>query len=143
MKKILIVFLLALYVGMVSAYEPMKRKIYMFGVAASFTDSVAFITDVQSIDSAYVHYNGFLADRTLYAAQLNNFMQVNEKRQNMTCVVFFNKNKSKLEKKYLKVKKKYRHDHGVSLMPLGRDVFQFKREDWVEPMAEGTSSVAK
>lgn len=133
MKRLLLISLLLAMVDLASAYEPLKRKVYMFGVAASFTDSVAYITDVQPVDEAHVHYNGFLADRTLYAAQLNVFMQTSMKRENMTCVVFFNKSKSKLEKKYLKVKKKFIAGQGIPLTPLGRDVFQFKAEEWVEP----------
>ena len=133
MKRLLLVslFLVAVYEGF--AYEPLKRRIYMFGFAASFTDSIAYITDVQAIDSAYVHYNGFLADRTLYAAQLNVYLQSHLKKKDMTCVVYFNKNKSKLEKKYLRVKKKYTSAHGIPITPLGRDRFHFTREEWVEP----------
>ena len=37
-----------------------QQPVYLFGFAASFVDSLAFITDVQYIDSAYVSCKTFL-----------------------------------------------------------------------------------
>ncbi len=134
MKRGLLALLFVLgLIESAAAYEPMRRKVYMFGFGASFTDSVAYITDVQAIDSAYIHPNGFLADRTLYGVQLDVYLQTVLNKKNMTCVVFFDKSKSKVEKKYLKIKKKYLKDHAVVLTPIGRDEFKFKREEWIDP----------
>ena len=67
-----------LLVGLVAvAYgataKPKKQRVYMFGVAQSFTDSVAVMTDLQGVD-AYIMPNGFLADRSLYSLQFNNYL---------------------------------------------------------------------
>ena len=133
MKRAFLFILLSVALSNARAYEPLQRKVYMFGFAASFTDSVAYITDVQAVDMAYVHYNGFLADRPLYSAQLNVFLQSHLKQKDMTCVIYYDKSKSKVEKKYLKVRKKYREKHNIIPTPLGRDQFTFKREEWVDP----------
>ncbi len=113
---------------------PTRKRVYMFGFAASFTDSLAFMTDVIAVDSAYVHKNGFLADRTLYAAQLDMYLQTQMGLNDMTCVVFFNEKRGDLEKKFLKVKKRYQKDQTVRLDMLGADLFVFEAEDYVPAM---------
>ena len=119
-----------------------KQTMYVFGLAASLTDSVIVLTDVQPIDG-FVMPNGFLADRSLYSLQLNNFLLANQQRNNMTCAVYFDKNRSKAEKKYHKLMRRYRDDHAGVLMFLGTDEFQFKSEEWVEEVQEVKSEEAK
>ena len=114
-----------------STKKAQRQRVYMFGFGASFIDSVAYMTDLQGVE-AYVMPNGFLADRSLYSLQLNNYLVSNEKHENLTCVVFFNKNKSKLEKKYQKVRKIYRASPAVTLQSVGVDKFKFEPEEYVE-----------
>lgn len=121
-------------VAMGAGTMPQKQRVYMFGFAASFVDSVCVMTDLQEVD-AYVMPNGFLADRSLYSLQLNNHLVSNQMLENLTCVVFFDKNKSKAEKKYQKLRKRYREDENVTLQSLGIDQFRFEAEEWVEPEA--------
>ncbi len=136
MKRSLLLLCLMLGVSKAVAQVPEQRCVYMFGFAASFVDSTAYITDIQAVDSAFVFKkNGFLADRSLYSNQLNYFLQTNMQKEDMTCVVFFDEKKSKLEKTFLKVRKKYSNDKGVLLTPLGKDVFTFTAEEWFDPTA--------
>lgn len=118
-----------------------RQTIYMFGVAASMTDSVSYITDLQIID-AYMQPNGFLADRSLYALQLNNYAVGTLGKENMTCAVFFSKSKSKAEKKFQKVRKKYRQNPAAVLVPLGVDRFRFEPEEWINSALIGNSPEA-
>lgn len=129
-------FLGILLVGFVAAVfaattKPTKQRVYMFGAALSFTDSVAVMTDLQAVD-AYVMPNGFLADRSLYTLQFNNFLVTNQLREHMTCAVFFDKNKAKAEKKFQKVRKKYRESGHLDLQFVGVDIFRFEPEEWVD-----------
>lgn len=118
--------------------KPRQQRVYMFGVARSFTDSVLIMTDLQAID-VYIMPNGFLADRSLYSLQLNNHLVVRQQREHMTCAVFFDKNKAKAEKKYQKLRKNYRQRQAVTLQSLGVDEFRFKGEEWVESEITETS----
>ncbi len=141
-RWLLLLGLLTLGLSRVMAQKPEQRCVYMFGFAASFVDSTAYITDIQTIDSAFVFKkSGFLADRSLYSMQLSQFLQVSMQKENMTCAVFFNEKKSKLEKTFLKVRKKYTNDPGVLLTPLGKDVFAFRAEEWFDPTAVETSNL--
>lgn len=120
------------------AYQvvPRKQRVYMFGVASSFADSVTYITDLQAVDG-YVMPNGFLISRSLYSLQLNNFLLTNMKRENMTCVVFFSTKKAKAEKKYQKVRKKNREKRASQFQRIGSDLFRFEEEEWInENMTE-------
>ncbi|MCD7722066.1 MAG: hypothetical protein LUI09_07535 [Prevotellaceae bacterium] len=131
-RWLLVLALTALALG-ARAIVPPQARVYIFGFAASFKDSVAYITEIQTIDSAYVLKHGFLADRSLYSTQLEHFLEVDMELSDMTCVVFFSKSKSKIEKQFLRVRKKYTADHAVVLSPLPRETFAFEREEWIEP----------
>ena len=120
-------------VAMAGNTQPRHKKVYMFGVGQSFTDSLAYVTEVQEIE-AYIMPNGFLSERSLYTLQLNNYLVAKRDREHMTCAVFFNTSKSKADKKLDKIRKKYRKGFlGTRLIELRIDEFQFKPEEWVAP----------
>lgn len=116
--------------------DVVMKRVYMFGFSASFTDSVAYVTDIQPIDSAYIHKkNGFLCDRTLYGVQLFNHTNDKLHQQDPICVVFFNPKKQKLEKQYQKVLKRYQQDPNVLLKVLRKEEFAFYAEEFIDPNA--------
>lgn len=63
MKYVKILFAMALVLTMCSAFSLKKdhsKTVYAFGIAASFTDTVVYFTDIQILDSAKVSKEGFL-----------------------------------------------------------------------------------
>lgn len=141
MKRILFcVCLLVMAGGIVFAANTMKprlQKVTLFGVATSFTDSVAYITDVQELE-VYVMPNGFLADRSLYSLQFNNYLVAHQGREGMTCAIFFGKKRTRIEKRYQRVCKRIRQANDVVLYPLGTEHFRFEKEEWVDPVVTET-----
>ena len=135
---LLLVGLVAVVYG--ATAKPKKQRVYMFGVAQSFTDSVAVMTDLQGVD-AYIMPNGFLADRSLYSLQFNNYLVAKMGQGRLTCAVFFDKNKAKAEKKFEKVRNKYRGMPNLILQSLGVDVFRFEPQEWVESEITETAPV--
>lgn len=132
MKKIVLCFCVLLSaLSLHAQHAPQVKPVYMFGFATSFTDSLAYITDIQRVDSAYLYKNGFLADRTHYSRQLADMLEKTG-QTNMTCAVFFSPKKATVEKKYLRVKRRFARDHGVAVTPLGSNVFQFKAVPYEE-----------
>ena len=124
---------LAVAVAVGANDKPRKAQVYMFGFAASMTDSVCVMTELQPVE-VYLLPNGFLADRALYSLQLNNhLMTAGQMGENLTCAVFFDKNKPKAEKRFQKVNKRYRTSSDLTLKLLGQDEFRFLPEEWVEP----------
>ena len=56
------------------AKDEMKR-IYIFGFASSFNDSIVCFTDVQAVDSAWLNSkNHFLVSRENYSYQLRDYL---------------------------------------------------------------------
>ena len=112
-----------------------RQTVYMFGFAVGMADSVVVITDVQKVE-AFALPNGFLADRSLYSLQLNNYLLGMREMNNMTCAIYYEKTRAKAEKRYEKMTKRYRDDHAGVLTFLGEDEFQFQAEVWEEPTSE-------
>jgi len=106
-KIFTIACLFLLTVGSVQAKRVCVPKMYMFGFAASFNDTIVHFTDVQAVDSTWIETkNKFLLQRDTYSRQLRSYLS-NQGMPHRTCIVLFNKNRSKLEKKYLKMKRLY------------------------------------
>lgn len=100
MKYVKILFAMALVLTMCSAFSLKKghsKTVYAFGIAASFTDTVVYFTDIQILDSAKVSKEGFLTHRDLYSYQLKNYVEDNGLQQNSTCMIYFSENRKKLE----------------------------------------------
>ena len=91
-----------------SAKHVQVPKMYIFGFAASFNDTIVHFTNVQEIDSAWIEKkNNFLQTRELYSYQLRDFLANQKQMPRRTCVVYANKNRKKVEKQFLKFKKLY------------------------------------
>lgn len=102
------IMLSAVAVTEVSAKRKMVPHVYMFGFSASFTDSIVYMTNVQTVDSAWIDTKTkFLLGRDSYSYQLKNFFTQKQNMQNRTCMVFFETDKNNAEKKFLKMKRKY------------------------------------
>lgn len=141
------IFVAALCLSMAASAEkkPEMTRVYMFGFAASFVDSVAYQTDVQQIDSAWIEpAHKFLVDRSLYSLQLQYFLESEEGCKNTICSVFFDKNPRRLQRRWNKVNKRYEKAEGMRLMPLPEQRFRFKAEEWkvVETVATSSTTPA-
>ena len=111
MKRILLLLIAVMALGIstqISAKKVQVPKMYIFGFAASFNDTIVHFTNVQEIDSAWMDTkNKFLQTRELYSYQLRDFLAKKKQMPRRTCIVVANKNRKKVEKKYLKFKKLY------------------------------------
>lgn len=80
-------------------------KMYIFGFAASFNDSIVHFTEIQELDSVWIdHKLKLMAGREHYSNQLREYLTDNLHMPHRTCVVMYNQNRQKLEKEYLKMK---------------------------------------
>lgn len=112
------------------------RAVYMFGFSASFTDSVAYITPIQQLDSAYMDTKTqFLMDRAVYSDQFQSFLSDTKNMSLPTCAVLFNVKKEKLEKERQKLLKKYgAAQKSVVLKELEAGEFQFINVNYQPPV---------
>lgn len=111
-----------------SAFTMKEKKaegVYLFGVAASFNDSVVYFTPIQRVDSVKLE-KGFLPKRAQYAYQLKNQVEYSKNKTDYTCMIYFSENKDKLEKEAAKVKGKYVKSK-LHLEEIPAEAFVFQR----------------
>lgn len=130
MKQNKLLYLLLLVVSCVYSMSLSAKKassdVYMFGFAASFSDSVIYMTDIQTIHGVVLEKKSkVLPLRSSYSYQFKSYVESNSLLQKSTCSVFFAPTRSKLEKKYIKLRKKYSEDKNVILKFVGSDSFMF------------------
>lgn len=103
------------------------RGIYMAGVAASFTDTLVFITDAQYVQGAVVNGKGLLEERNQYSNQLKDYVEERDGLGGRTACVFFATDEKKLQKKMTKVRSKYQKSQVLIIKNLPSTEFQFKK----------------
>lgn len=104
------------------------QRVYLYGVSTDFNDSVVYMTDIHSLDSVVVNKEGALQNYSSYSFQMKVFMSDVLGQANQTCAVIYSVDKKKLEKRYLKMRKKYQSDKDCFLKQLGTDAFMFRKE---------------
>lgn len=113
----------------VSAKTKIVPKVYVFGFAASFNDSVVYFTDVQEVDSAFIDSkNKFLLSRDNYSYQLRDYLETLN-MQNRTCVTMFDFKRKKVEKEYYKLKHKYIGKNKYDVRFINQKDFHYQRID--------------
>lgn len=91
----------------VQANRLSDSQVYIFGFAASFNDTIVHFTEIQMVDSAKIEKKTkFLLGRELYSGMLREYLN-QQQMPHRTCVVFYDTNRKKLQKKYIKMRKLY------------------------------------
>ena len=132
MKYVKILFAITLVFTMCSAFSFKKnshKPVYAFGIAASFTDTIVYYTDIQLLDSVHLDKNGFLPKRELYSSQLKNFLEYDMNQPNKTCMIYFSNNKKKIDKEMLKTLDKYKRNKSIRLQKVDSDKFRFTKPE--------------
>lgn len=107
-KLVFIISLTFFVVGQLSAKRVIIPKMYMFGMAASFNDTIIHFTNVMEVDSVWIEKkNNFLLGRNYYSHQLRDYLATHEQLAQRTCITVFAKNRAKAEKKLLKMIRLY------------------------------------
>lgn len=134
MKQVKILLVMTLVFTVCAAFSLKKdnsKLVYAFGVAASFTDTVVYFTDLQVLDSVKLK-DGFLPRRELYSYQLKSYVEDNLLQQNSTCMIYFSENRKKLEKEAAKILEKYQRSKYVTVKKIEKDKFQFTKPEEIE-----------
>lgn len=113
-------------------FKTPSNKVYGFGVAASFKDTVVYITEIQELDSAVIDSKGFLKGRPAYSLQLKTFMEESMKQEHQTCMIFFDRDIAKLKKAEEKLRKVYKKDKSVVIENIASAKFHFTKPEITE-----------
>lgn len=128
LKKILfIIMLLAMAVSVNAKKKEAKDfTIYAYGVATSFNDTIAYMTDVIQIDGAYFDAGTkFIGGRHEYSVQLKEYMASQGKPDRM-CAFFYSLKREKAEKAYVKLRKRLQTKGHNEVRQLTKSDFTFK-----------------
>ncbi|MBQ0063401.1 MAG: hypothetical protein KBS94_05175 [Prevotella sp.] len=109
MKKIItIIFLLVLGQVTLCQAKIIITSGYGFGFAASFADSVVYITPIQKMDSLFMDSKSKLVIGTEnFSAQLKDYMESQLDEAGRTCVFFYDIKEANLQKQLKKLRKRY------------------------------------
>ena len=115
-------------------------RVYVFGLAASFSDSIVYFTNIQTLENAWIDKkNKFLQSRDTYSYQLREYLGNTQQMPRRTCMVFYDLKRQKLEKKLQKMKRLYVHPKPerptFDVRYLKDDDFKFEVIDLSEEIA--------
>lgn len=103
---VLAVFLLCMS-NKSTAQSSIPQKIYLFGMSASFNDSIVYFTHIQELPDAYINTKSkFLENRGAYSDQLRNYLRTRGS-QTPTCITCYAFDRKTIEKKYEKLRANY------------------------------------
>lgn len=137
MKKWRIVLVGLLGVLQLSAFAAPKenkekteepKRVYMYGIAVNFNDSTVYLTDMQYLDDMVIQPNGSLQNYANYSLQLKVYLEGTLGETNQTCAVIYSDKKKKLEKRYIKTRKRYQANKDKVLKRIGTDNFTFQKD---------------
>ncbi len=101
------------------------KQAYLFGVGISMTDSTAFVTDIQTVDSLYLNEEGFLPHEAEYSLQMKLYLANRLNMKEKVCAVFYDDNKNDLQKEMSKVEGKLKDSGYKDFVRLVKDDFAF------------------
>lgn len=112
MKKYIVAILCMLMISACLTTANARKQpvphMYMFGLAASFTDTIVHFTAIQELDSVWIESkNDFLQERDSYSSQLREYLNQKQQMPHRTCIVFYSQKRAKLEKKFQKIMRLY------------------------------------
>lgn len=100
------------------------KRVYAFGYAETLNDTVIYITQIQELEGAELDNKGFIHFRESYDAQLQHYLMSVQKSHTM-CITIYGTSRSKLEKKFIRLRRDLNHRKQVRLVELPSNQFQF------------------
>jgi len=124
-KRIFLALTLCLAMTSVVWAKSVRTPIYIYGFSASFNDSIVYFTDIQKVDSAWLdEKTDFLVSRENYSYQLRDFLS-GRGEPNRTCVVSYATKRKDIEKKFIKMRRKYVEKGGYDVKYVSSSEFKF------------------
>lgn len=119
-KKILL-----LVVSTICLASYAQKPIYGFAYTTSLKDSVVYLSALQTIPEAQVGKYDFLNFRADYGKQFSTYIQQSYGLPYVTTVVYFDKSRSKLEKRYLRVRRVAKYEQRKQIVEVNYSDFKF------------------
>lgn len=122
--RFLLLFTFLCGVMSVSAKDKVKT-VYAFGYAVSLGDSVAYLSNIQVIDSVTVNaQTGFLENHGAIARQMEEALSA-KYGKHFTCALFYKEEKKDIEKAYVSLRKHLKKEKDVRVEEIPESEFKF------------------
>jgi hypothetical protein len=119
MKKGVLLFLLFMVTAASVALAKNKKDVvYIFGASISLADSTVYLTEIQALEGVKLE-KGDLPHRQYYAYELKDYMSRDENMPGRASVIYFSKNRSKLEKKEIKLRERLIEKERKNVLYIG------------------------
>ena len=106
-----------------------EKKIWAFAYGTCLNDSVVYVSAISAIPEASIDKkNNFLNNRAAYSAQFQHYLgslEGNSSNVAATCTVFYDTKKSRLEKKFAKLRQRAQKDKDQKWMELNAGDFNW------------------
>ena len=127
-----LVLSLALALCSLPAYgdtEMKTKKMYFFGIARNYTDSIACLTDINAIDSVALdnHTHG-VANIEIYTDQYIAFLK-QQGKEGYICATFYSDKYKDIEKIFLKQRKRLERSKGLKIDTTTSTGFKYNYVD--------------
>lgn len=117
--------LVALCAALQVSARDRQQSIYMFAYGTSFNDSTIYLSTVEVVKNATLEQKtNFLNNRLSYSNAFKQFLDVKYSGIHTTAV-FFNVNREKLEKMYLKIRRNTQKSRAMRLVEVPASDFRF------------------
>lgn len=117
--------LVALCAALQVSARDRQQSIYMFAYGTSFNDSTIYLSTVEVVKNATLEQKtNFLNNRLSYSNAFKQFLDVKYSGIHTTAV-FFNVNREKLEKMYLKIRRNTQKSRTMRLVEVPASDFRF------------------
>ena len=135
-RVLVLVVLMLLVVTPLSARNKKSVTIYAFAYGMCFNDSVTYLSSVATLNNAEVdNKTNFLTNRSTYSSLFKTYLDSKDGKAHTTAVLF-NKNRDKLEKTYLKIKRNVQKNKSGKLVEVSP--MDFKLAD-AQAVTNGTN----
>lgn len=137
MQKRIVLMLLCLLIGAgtiwaakkkKTANEAMEKTMYLFGVAKNYGDSISVMTAIFPMERVALMPNKAVANLEMYTEQLSLFFKL-QGQYGYICATYYADSYKDAEKKYLKVRKRFRKETNLTLQTLSNDDFKYEYVD--------------
>lgn len=141
MSRRYLMLLVAIVAGFTSTIQAKKEKnldaktMYFVGTAKSYQDSIVYMTDIMLLENVAIDKaTGGVANIEMYSDQLKKYLAQMGKT-GYICSIFYEKSQKKIEKTYMKLKKRVMKDKSAQFAPLSF------RYEYVDPSSIYRNSI--
>ena len=121
-KLITTIALLALLSTIVSIAQ---KPIYGFAYSTNLNDSIVYLTAIQQLPGAEIGKNNFLTHRAEFGEQFGHYIKQYYDLPQVMTVVYFAKSRTKLEKRFLKMRKESKQEQRKRIVEIPYSDFKF------------------